>query len=437
MTLKDNIINFKSKIIDKKFCFVTIGVEVPADIVTSEINSIFNSIHKQIKINGFRQGKTPINIIKEKFFIEIKDRGIESIIKKTILNAIRKENFFPVNSPIIEKFDYKLKQNLKYRFTVECHPKIENQDYKNIPLKKEIFKITNEDLLYSIDIIREKNAKIIPSKSNKVNKKSLVSIDYHTFYNNDISPHKIIVKKCVFDLGSNSTPKEFKEALIGERIGSKKDVEIKYPISYPNKTLAGKNIIFRMTIIKIEEKEIQELNDDFAKEVGAKNLEDLKLKIRKTLEIEENHRQDINIKEQIIKYLLDKNKFDVPQCLIIKQKKYLIEKMVNYMKSQNISEENIENHITLNQKKFEEESEKSIRLSYILNAIYINENLEVTNADIEIEKTKALNSISENLINEHFTKEKETIITFLKERKIFNFLLANSDIKLKEKICIK
>ncbi|MDR3256330.1 MAG: trigger factor [Endomicrobium sp.] len=435
MTRGNKTIDFKSEVIDKKLCSITMDVEVSENIAANEINSVFRQIRQQAKVDGFRQGKVPMSIVKEKFALEAKDKGVENIIKKTVLNALEKENFVPIDFPIVEEFNYELGQNLKYRFTAECHPKIDVQNYKNIPLKKEVFKVTDKNLCQSIDILRERNTKLVPSKSNEVNEKSLVSVDYDAFDVENRQLPEVAAKGYMLDLGSDNTLKGFKEALTGSKTGDERDAKIEYPADHPNKSLAGKIITFKIKILEIKEKELSELNDDFAKDMGTENLEDLKTKIKETLETEEKHRQDAGVEKQIIEYLLDKNKFDVPQCLVASQKKSLIEKMVNYMKNQSFAKEYVENQIKLGQEKFKENAEKNVRISYILNSIHINENLEVTDADIETEKNKikTSNPDRENSRDKYFAEKKETIMISLKEQKIFDFLLANADIEIEEK----
>jgi trigger factor len=435
MSLGNKTIDFKSVVVDKKMCSVIIDVEVSENIVADEIESAFSRMRQQVKIDGFRHGKAPINIIRQKFAGEAEGRAVESIIKKTVLDVLEKEEFVPISSPVIEKFDYELGQTLKYRFAAECHPKIEVKDYKDIPLKKEIFKITDKSLEQNLEVLRERNAKLVPSKSDKVAEKSFVSIDYDAFDTDGNEISEIKVKNYIIDLNSESTVKEFKEALMGLKIGDEKDVKIEYPSDYPSEIIAGKMVTFKIKVIGIKEKELPDLNDDFAKYVGTENLEDLKIKIKETVEAEEKRRQDVDIEKQIVEYLLEKNKFEVPQSLVAKNKKTLAEKMKNYMKRQGVSEECVEKQVELRQEKFREEAENKIRLSYILNAIFENENFVVTDADIEEEKSKmkASNPGRESAVDKYFTEKKENIRFSLKEQKLFGFLLASANI---ENVCV-
>ncbi|GHT17637.1 trigger factor [Endomicrobiia bacterium] len=435
MSLENKTIDFKSAVVGEKLCSVTMDVEVSENIAADEIESAFSRIRRQAKIDGFRHGKVPMNIIRQKFAGEAKDRAVESIIKKTVLDALKKEEFVSIGFPIIEEFDYEVGQTLKYRFTAERHPKIEVKDYKGIPLKKEIFKITDKSLEQNLEVLRKRNAKLVPSKSDKVTEKSFVSIDYDAFdaYGKELP--EIRAKNYVIDLNSENTVKEFKKALSGLKIGAERDIKIEYPSDYSSEILAGKTVTFKIKVIEIKEKEIPDLNDDFAKDMGIENLGNLKTKVKEIVETEEKRRQDMDIERQIIEYLLEKNKFEVPQSLVTENKKSLVEKMKNYMKRQGASEEYVKKQVELEQKKLKEEAENKIRLSYILNAIFKDENLAMTDADIEEEKSKmkTSNPGMENAVDKYFAEKKENIMLSLKGQKLFGFLLASANVETEEK----
>ncbi|MDR0799996.1 MAG: trigger factor [Endomicrobium sp.] len=435
MAQESKMIDFKSTVVSEKLCSITVDVEVSENIAADEIKSAFNWIQQQVKIAGFRHGKAPMDIIRQKFAGEAKDRAVENIIKKTVLNALKKEEFAPIDVPVIEEFDYELGQILKYRFTAERHPKIDIKDYKGVPVRKEVFKVTDKNLEQNLEFLRERNAKLVPSKSSEVAEKSFVCVDYNAFDADGKALPEITAKNHILDLGSDNMVKGFKEALKGSKADDERDAKIEYPTDYPNKTLAGKTVTFKTKVLEIKEKELPELNDDFAKDIGAENFEDLKIKLRESIEAEEKHRQDMDVEKQIIDYLLEKNKFEVPQCLIAKYKESLIEKMKNYMKSQDASAEYVEEQAELEKEKFEEEAERRVRLSYILDTICTNENLAVNDADIEEEKNKMKisNPGKESAVDKYFAEKKENVMLSLKEQKLFGFLLGNSDIKIEEK----
>ncbi|MCL2144420.1 MAG: trigger factor [Endomicrobia bacterium] len=423
-------IDFKSTVVDKKACSITLDIEVSPETAQNEVNAAFESLQRQARLDGFRQGKAPINMVKEKFSHEAKDKVVENIIKGTVFDALSKEKFLPMEFPAIENVEFEIGQALKYRFTAECHPSFDIKDYKGIPIKKEIFKVTDASLNQSLDALRERNAKLVPSEKGIVGGGSFVCVDYEAF-DKDIALPDVTAKNHMLDLGSENTVKGFKEALKGAKTGDEKDAKIEYPADYPNKALAGKTITFKTKVLEIKEKELPALNDDFAKDMGTENLEDLKSKVKEAVESEEKRRQDMEVEKQVVEYLVDKNKFDVPRSLVAHQREKLIERMKEYMQKQGAPKDYIEKQAELGREKFKEEAEKNVRLSYILNTIYSNEKLEVTDHDLEEEKNKmkASNSGRDEAVEKYFAEHKANISLSLKETKLFKFLLDNANIK--------
>ncbi|MDR1417688.1 MAG: trigger factor [Endomicrobium sp.] len=435
MVREEKTLDFKSTVVDKKPCSITIDVEVAENVASFEMENAFNQIQKYAKIDGFRQGKVPMSIVKQKFLNQAKDKAIENIVRQTVLNALNKENFIPIDYPIVDEFDYNLGQVLKYRFSAQCHPKVELKEYKGIPIKKEIFNITEANLTQSLDLLRERNARLIESSSNEVKKDSFVNVDYDAFDSEGTLLPEITAKGHMLDLSAESTLKGFKEALIDVKIGEEKDAKIEYPADYPNKTLAGKTISFKVKVTEIKEKQPPELNDDFAKDMGVENLEDLKNKVKENMEAQEKRRQDVNVEKQIMDYLLEKNIFDVPFLLVTEQKNMLIDRMKSYMQKQGAPKDYIEQQVELGDEKFLKEAQNNVRLSYILNEISKTENLAVTDAEIEVEKNKmkTSNQGRESDVDKYFIEKKENIMISLKEQKLFNFLIENAKIDIEQK----
>jgi trigger factor len=425
-----NKIEFKSTVADSKLTSITIDVEVASEAVNKAVDGAYGDIQKQVRLDGFRQGKAPLNIVKEKFADEAKNRAVEKVIKGTILDALEKENFIPLDFPVVDEFDYEVGQILKYRFTAERHPKVEIKNYKGIPVKKEIFKVTDASLAQSVDALRERNANLVPSETGKVSDLSFVSVDYDAFDKDGNPLPEVNAKNHLLDLSAENTLKGFKDGLKGAKAGEEKDVEIDYPTDYPNKKLSGKTIIFKTKVGEIKEKKLPELNDDFAKDLGCENLEDLKSKVKESIESEEARRQDNDVEKQIVEYLVENNKFEVPESLVAGQKETLTGRMKDYFAKQGMPKDYIEKQAESGREKFKEEAEKNVRLSYILNAVFINENLAVTDQDIEEEKQKMLasNPGRAEAVGKYFAEKKESIALSIKESKLFKFLIDNAKI---------
>ncbi|MCL2389788.1 MAG: trigger factor family protein, partial [Elusimicrobia bacterium] len=127
--------DFKSSVLEKKSCSIIVNVEVPKSETDAEYEKVFSEISKEAKLPGFRQGKVPMEKIKENFAGTAKERVIENTIKKTIFGALDEHKFSPIDFPLIEEVSLKEGECLKYRFKAECNPELTVKDYKNVPVK--------------------------------------------------------------------------------------------------------------------------------------------------------------------------------------------------------------------------------------------------------------------------------------------------------------
>ncbi|MFA7675202.1 MAG: trigger factor [Endomicrobiia bacterium] len=425
---------FQSKVVEKKPCAIVMEVEVAPAQTDIELSNVYQAIRATAKVAGFRAGKVPMDLVKKTYPDAARERLIEEVIKKTVFSALEKENFAPIDMPVINTVDYEFGQTLKYVFKAECQPEIKAQDYKGININKEEFKIGDTNINENIKVMLDRNAKLIISKDETVKQDSFVIVNYEGFCDG-VAVENIKAKDHMLDLSAENTLKGFKDALVNAKKGDTKDVEIEYPADYTNKVLAGKKVVFKTTIVELKEKQLPELNDDFAKDMGLENLEDLKIKIKESMEQEEKRRQESEVERQIVEHLLEKNKFEVPESIVAQQKEYLIKRMSDYMKKQGADDEFIAKQVEFSKDKYLEEANKNVRLSYILNSIYSEEKLEVTDQEIEAEKQKILdsNQARKEEVEKYFTEYKANISASLKEKKIFDFIINNSKITKTEK----
>ncbi|MCL2389778.1 MAG: trigger factor, partial [Elusimicrobia bacterium] len=288
---------------------------------------------------------------------------------------------------------------------------------------------TDANVNAMLENLADRNAKLVPSGTGVVGEGSFVMVNYQA-YDNGVALEKVEAKNHMLDLSNENTVKGFKEGLKGLKTGESKDVEIEYPADYVNKDIAGKKIVFKTDVLEVKEKELPKIDDEFAKDMGTENLEDLKNKIKQSLEAEEVKRQKGDVERQVVEYLLEKNKFEVPESMVAQQKKHLLEKMKDYFTKQGAPKEFIDAQVEQSKDKYDVEADKNVRLSYILNILAKQENIQVTDEDLsaEMEKMKAGNPNRVADVEKYFKEHKTDISYSMKEDKIFNFLLDNAKV---------
>lgn len=432
MTQTKKEFQFASSVKDRKPLSITIEIGVASSFLDDEIATELEQIQKEARLDGFRAGKAPIDLIKDKFLEQAKNRAVENVIRRTVFDALRKENFAPVDAPIIDEFDYEIGKDMKYSFSAECHPVVEVKGYKNIPIQKEIFKVTDASLAESLEALGKSNAKIVPVDVNTAaDEESLVSIDFDAFDEAGNKVQEVTTKNQLIDLSSQSTIKEFRDVLKGSKAGDLKETKITYPSAYQNKLIAGKTILFKVKVNEVKVRQNPKLDDEFAKDMGLSNLDELKSKIKEAVEQEEKRRQDITVEKEIIGFLLKNNVFDVPQSLVSNKEAQLIERMRDYFQKQGEPKEYADQEIEKSKESINKEANNDVRLAYILSFICDKEHIDVTDEELEEDKKKmkASNPSRDKEVDEYFAKNRENIKASLKETKLLQFLVGNASIK--------
>lgn len=420
----------KVNIIDTQPCSVILSIEVASQEVLNETEKVYKEIQRAAQVQGFRQGKAPMELVKKNFTSTARERVIDNLIRQTAFSAIKNQGVIPIDSPLIKDVVFEFGKPFSYQLKVERHPEFSVKDYKGIKVNKEIKEITEDKINKNIESLCERNAKLEESKSDIIKDNHFVMVDYECFKDGQEIP-EMKTKNQLIDLSSPQMLGDLKKGLTGVKKGEDKEVKVKLPADYPGKNLAGQEIVFKIKVKEIKEKVIPLIDDELAKDFGIENLEQLKIKVKETLEIEEKKRQTQEVEKQIVDSLLESNKFSVPQTMVEEQLKDMIDKTVEYYRRNGISQSECDKKIEEWNTKFKDEAERNVRLSYILNAISKEMKLEVTEEDLNAELEKMRKSVpgKEQEAEKYFNEHKEKILYRVKEEKLFAFLTDNAKIK--------
>jgi trigger factor len=255
-------------------------------------------------------------------------------------------------------------------------------------------------------------------------------VDYDCFQGNEpLSDLK--AKNQLVDLSAPHALAGFNEGLLGERKNEEREIKVTMPADYPNKKLANPEVTFKVKVLEIKDKVLPNLDDEFAKDFGLASLAELEGKVKESLETEEKNRQMQEVEKQIVDQLLESNKFPVPDSLVEEQKNYLLNRLSDYFKRQGISEEEWKKNKEQWAGKYQEEAERNVRISYILNAVAREEKIDASDEDMakELERLKQANPQRPADVEKYFSESKIRIASHLKEEKIFAFLMDHAKIK--------
>lgn len=414
---------------------MNLKIETDKSIVNEKLDKVYNDTSYKIKIPGFRKGRIPKNILnlhlgKDYFY----DKTSEELIPECYLEAIKKIDIKPINQPEIKVIQIEEDKPLIFEATVQVMPEIKLGSFNKINIKKEDIKVTNTDLNNEIKRIQENQAKLNVVKNRKSKKNDFLVIDSQGYIEGKAMKGSKVEKQMV-QLGKNTAP-EFNDKLIGCSAGDEKEIKILVPKDVKDKKIAGKEIIYKVKVIEIKEKELPELNEDFIKAMGNyKTLDDFKKDIKDKLEKQVEMVNKNNYEGKLLEKVTAICEVEVPKVLIEREMGYMMKSLEDDLKSKGLSIKDYCKTIKTDEEKVKKEyeivAEKRIKQELILDKISQVENLQVTEKEVK-DKIKILaKEMKQDTLKVEATLKKNNNLDGLKEsikrEKVIDFL--NKQIK--------
>lgn len=416
----------KVNIVESKECELVLDFELPVERVNSEIEKVFRETSQSAKLDGFRQGKAPEELVRKKYDSIIREKVLQNLIKENLFSALKERGITPIDTPQIENIIFKPGIPLTFRVIIEKHPEIKPQGYRGLKLTKQVKKITTKDIEEALTELCEQNAFLVESPTGVVTEKSFVVIDYDIFYNGKLQP-ELSAKNQLLDLSSVEFFENLPLEIVNLNKGAEKTFKSKFTDNFFKKEFAGKEIFVKVKIKEIKEKKLPTIDDEFAKDLGCNTLIELKEKIKLALEKRAEEVAQENLEKQIEEQLLQQNKFTIPKSVFYEQKKYLMA---------SIQRKFFSNRGKFNENFWEERcnkvAEDQVRLAYILNAIAKKEKIEVTEDEIskQCDELIKANPDSKEAIEKYFQENISHLIPRIKIEKVLQYIIKNAKIKV-------
>ena len=399
---------------NKKGLNKDLKVFVDKKTMNSYIDQKYEEIKSTVNLKGFRPGKVPREILKRQFGQAVFSEVLDKVLKDTSTKALEENKIKPAGQPKLDLKTYGEDKDLEYIISVTELPKIDIKSIENIKFEDYSVKIDEKESEKRIKEIakNQPNFKDVAADS-KAKEGDLVVLDYSatvdekTFKGSE-------GKNTQLTLGKDLFLKGFDKQLIGIKKGDEKVVEAILPENFPEKDLVNKNAKFKCKILAVKSPEEVKINDEFAKNLGAKDLNDLKLLISKQINDEYKNSLDRLSKNQILKDL-EKFKVDqIPENLMEEEIKVL---------SQGMSDEDAKK----SRKNFEELAKKRIKVGLILNEFGEQNNIKVTEQELQAEIQKQLRMMpgQEKMVMDFYQKNQSALASLrgtVYEDKIMNLI---------------
>ena len=373
----------------------TVHVEIPEDVVSSELDKAYKELKKNAKVKGFRPGKAPRSVLERMYRQDVHMDVTQKLIQDSVFKAIQDAELNIVAAPKIDPPELEVNKPYLYDADVEIQPTIDDIDFKGLSLTKTMYEAGDKEVDAQLKMVQKNFATQTPVEEERgALEGDFVLIDYEGF--KDGNPYSETEKTENFTLkiGDATIAKEFDDALMGMKSGDNKEFSVTFPEDYFNERLANLTISFQVTLNEIREEVLPEIDDELAKKIGQyESLDEVKKLIRENVQQGYDRRIDQEMNEQIFSALIEKTDFEVPDAMIEMELDGIIQETEQSLSYQNMSMEDIGMTRESISEKYREVAEKQVRRHLILSKIINQEKIELTDEDLE----KAYSEMAENV----------------------------------------
>lgn len=402
-----------------------------------EVDSKIERIAKNTKIAGFRPGKAPKAMLKQKYRASVLGEVLDEMLRKATDEIIKEENLRPAVLPEINLKSFADGKDIEFEVVTEVLPEITIGDFSKIALDKLTSEVPAEEVEKAIKYVaqtRKESAEITENRPTKTGDIAVIdftgSVDGVEFNGGKGTDYPL-------ELGSNSFIPGFEDQLLGKNKGDKVDVNVTFPENYHAKDLAGKAAVFAVEIKAIKEPKEVEINDEFAKSLGEENLDSLRAKVVERIKADYENASKMKLKRALLDVLDKEYSFDIPSKLVNAEYEGIVKQYEQAKKYNQLDEyEKAKDEKEL-LAEYKEIAARRVKLGLLLSEVGLNAKLNITPEDINnaiMNEAKKYPG-QEKAVFDYYLKNKEAVEALkapVFEEKIVDYVLGQ--VKLNEKV---
>ncbi|MWV46751.1 trigger factor [Paenibacillus sp. HJL G12] len=365
-------------------------VEVGADRVTDALDKAFNKVVKKASVPGFRKGKVPRPIFEARYGVEaLYQDAIDILLPEVYTEAVNETDIFPVDRPEVEIDQFEKGQAFKFKAKVTVKPEVTLGDYKGVEVTTEKVEVSEEEVNEELNRLQERHAELAVIDEGAAQNGDIAVIDFDGYV--DGAPFEGgKAERYSLELGSGTFIPGFEEQVVGLATGDFKDVEVTFPETYHAEELANKQAIFKVKVHEIKRKQLPELDDEFAKDVSEfETLNEYKEDLKKELLARKEQEAKGKKEAAVVDKVSENAEIEIPQAMIDGEIQNMMRDFDNRLRGQGM---NLEMFLSFSgqttadlQDQMKDDAEKRVRNNLVLEQIAKEENIEVTEEDINKE----------------------------------------------------
>lgn len=406
-----------------------VEITVALEEIERETTSVIAGVRKKARLPGFRPGKAPESLIRTRFRSEIEKDVLEHVIPKAFRKKAEEEHWEVVGTPNVTDVHFHAGEPLKFKAEFEVAPQFELGEYAGIEVPYAEPQVSDEDVANRLESIRERKAEYVNEDP-----RPLADGDYAVVAIESISGvegEPVKSDEMVLHLGDAETLPAFTENLRGVSPGEEREIEVSYPEDYGQERLAGKTILFRVEVKGVRRKEMPELNDEFARDLGDyQNLEEVRDAVRRSIHAERESAARGESVAKLLDRLVETHEFEVPEAYVDRQIEGNVERQLREIAGQGVDPRQLKLDWEKIREAHKDRAIKDVRASLILEKIADREAIHATQDEVDREIQRVAKQQREPAAAIRMKFEKDGTIGRIAGRirtdKVLNFLFENA-----------
>jgi trigger factor len=410
-------------------CKHSLEISIPVPEVESETNRVTTNVQKRAKLPGFRPGKAPASLIRKQFASDIRQQILEVLIPKYLQKQLEAENLNVVGTPDITDVHFHDGEPLRFKAKFEVVPEIELGDYKDVEVPYHEPEITDEDVNQRIEELRDQKAQYVNVDPRPVEDGDFAVVALESISGVEGEPVKS--EELQLEIGAKDTFEAFTENLRGVTPGEEKEFDVTYPEEYATPKLSGKTVRFHALLKGIRRKDLPEVNDEFAQDLGDyRSVDELRDAVRKSIFGQRQFEAQQEAKNKLVDKLVEAHDFPVPEVFIERQIRNSVEQSLRAMAAEGIDPRSLKLDWDKVKESQRDKALHDVKASMLLSRIAEREAINATRDEVDREVEKIARQQREPVAALHMKFEKDgtlgRIASHIQTEKTLGFLFEHA-----------
>jgi trigger factor len=362
-------------------CKHALEVEIPVEDVKSETGRVLEDLQKRVRFPGFRPGKAPASLILKNYSDDVRQRVLEKLIPKALQKEFENQNLRVVGTPNVSDVHFHDDQPVHFKAEFEVYPEFELKDYRGISVPYHDPEVSEEDLDKRIEDIRNEKATYV-----NIDPRPLQDGDFAVLSLESLAgvQPRVQSDEMMLEIGGEDSLEGFTENLRGMSPDEVKEFEVTYPEDYGQERLAGKVVKFRAKVKGVRKKELPELNDEFAQDLGDyRTMDELRTAVKKSLFDNRQEEAQREAKDKIVEQLVDALEFPVPDTFIDRQIENRVDQRLRTLAGQGVDPKSLNLDWESIKEAQREPALREVKASLILSRIAERESIVATRDEVD------------------------------------------------------